>query len=198
MPYAEDYSGVYRIVDTSTGTCYVGQSRSLKKRMAEHFRLLGHGIHPNPHLQAAYDRAGRASFSADIEAYCEDPADMDTIEEAFLTGEAWFNESSSLFNISSTSRKPMSGRSHTTSTKQRISSSKTGRRDHVTEAYRKKLSEGQIRRALSDPERLERIKFIVQNPHLSYAERGRRVGVDTSTARKIALRYANLKEHLDG
>lgn len=198
MPYCGDASGIYRIVDTSTGHCYVGQSRGLKKRIAEHFRLLRRGIHPNRHLQEAYLRSGAESFSAEIEVYCEDPADMDVIEEAFLTGEAHFDSSPNLFNISSTARAPMDGRRHTTETRQQISESKRGRREHITPEYRARLSAAHRARLLADSEYRERIKFIVRNPHLSYAERGRRVGVDTSTARKLALKYANEQELIDG
>lgn len=197
MPYAEDTAGIYRIVDTSTGHCYVGQSRRLRKRIAEHFRLLRKGLHPNAHLQQAFS-SNPSTFTHEIEVRCDDPNDMDAIEEAFLTGEAKFDESPSLFNVSSTARTPMQGRSHTDETREQISKSKRGRRDHVTSAYRAKLSAAQRTRALSDPEYLARVKFIVQNPHLSYAERGRRVGIDTSTARKLALKYAHQKEIFDG
>lgn len=198
MPYSEDAAGIYRIVDTSTGHCYIGQSRRLKKRIAEHFRLLRHGIHPNRHLQDAYMRSGAEAFAAEIEVYCEDPVDMDVVEDAFLTGEARFDNSPNLFNISSTARTPMEGRRHTDETRQQISEAKRGRREHVTPEYRAKLSSAHRARLLANPEYRERIKFIVQNPHLSYAERGRRVGLDTSTTRKLALRYANEKEALDG
>lgn len=198
MPYANDKAGVYRIVDTATGYCYVGQSKRLKKRIAEHFRLLGLGIHPNPHIQNAFNTSGAKAFRAEVEVYCEDPADMDALEEAFLNGEARFDESPNLFNISSTARTPMQGRRHTEASKAKISAAKQGRRDHVTEQYAKKLSAAHTARVLADPAYAAKVKFIVQNPHLSYAERGRRVGLDTSSARKLALRYASKQELLNG
>lgn len=198
MPYAEDYAGVYRVVDVSTGCCYVGQSRRLKKRISEHFRLLGNGAHPNRHLQNAYDKAGKDAFVAEIEVLCDDPTELDVIEEAFLCGEAKFDESPKLFNISSTARTPMHGRRHTEQSRAQISASKLGKRDHVTPEYKAKLSAAHRKAALRDPEYRERVIFIVSNPNLSYAERGRRVGVDTSTARKIALKYKDEKDLLDG
>lgn len=198
MPYAEDYAGIYRIVDNSTGTCYVGQSKRLKKRIAEHFRLLKLGMHPNPHLQDAFNASGPESFQGEIEAYCGDPNEMDVLEEAFLQGRAWFNASPKLFNISSTAREPMKSRNHTEATRARISAVKSGRREHVTAEYREKLAAAHLRRHLSDPEFVRRAKFIVQNPHLTYAERGRQVGLDTSSTRRIALKYANIEELLNG
>lgn len=198
MPYAKDFAGVYRVVDTSTGHCYVGQSKRVKKRVAEHFRLLKKNTHPNQNLQNAYNMAGPESFTHEIEVLCSDPVDLDTIEEAFLTGDARFDDSPSLFNISSTARAPMDGRRHTDETRAQISRSKKGRTTHVTPEYRAKLSAAHRSRLFANPEYLARVKFIVQNPHLSYAERGRQVGLDTSSARKIALKYANEKELLDG
>lgn len=197
MPYAEDFAGIYRVVDTSTGRCYIGQSRRLKKRIAEHFRLLGKGLHPNRPLQSAYAlRPG--CFEAHVEVYVHDPSDMDVLEEAFLSGEARFDDSPLLFNISSTARTPMSGRNHTQETRQKISAAKRGRTEHVTPEYREKLRVAHLSAALSDPEYRAKVKFIVENPQLSYAERGRRAGVDTSRARKIALKYRNRKDLLDG
>lgn len=198
MPYANDYPGVYRIVDTVSQTCYVGQSRSVRKRIGEHFRLLRKGEHPNPHLQFAFDCVGESRVTSHIEITCEDPADLADLEEAFLQGEARFDDSPKLFNISSTAHRPMHGRKHTDLTKAQISATKTGRKNHVTEEYRGKLSKAQRARALSDPEHLAKVMFIVENPHLSYAERGRRVGLDTSRARRLALKYGYLKGQSHG
>jgi hypothetical protein len=197
MPYVDDFCGVYRVVDTSTSQCYVGQSRRVKKRISEHFRLLRLGRHPNEALQAAYDRAPKGAIIADVEVVFEDPRDMDAVEEAFLSGDAWFDSSPGLFNISSTARTPMQGRRHTETTKEQIRRAKLGRTEHVTEQYREKLSAVRRQSALADPEFRERVKFLVQNPHLSYAERGRRAGMDTSSARKLALKYANHKDLFD-
>jgi group I intron endonuclease len=198
MPYAQDFCGVYRIVDAFTGHCYVGQSRRVRKRIGEHFRLLRHGIHPNEHMQTAFNVAPEGAFQAEIEAYFEDPADMDLVEEAFLQGEAKFDDSPHLFNISSTARAPMENRNHTDKTKAQISRAKRGRTDHVTAEYREKLAAVSRRRRLQDLEFVAKVKFLVQNTHLSYAERGRRVGLDTSSARKLALKYANDQEFLNG
>lgn len=198
MPYAEDFAGIYVIRNDQTGNGYVGQSARMRKRIADHFNLLRRGVHPNPHLQHAFTRYGEPSFSYDFEVVCEDATELDMLEEAYLSGEAVFDDTPVYYNISNTAHVPMRGRAHTDTTKAKISATKRGRTEHVTSAYREALSKGQLRRALADPVRAARIKFIVMNPDLSYAERGRQVGVDTSTARKIALRYTPIKEILYG
>lgn len=198
MPYSEDHAGIYVLRNDRTGNGYVGQSVRMRKRVADHFNLLRRGCHPNDHLQKAFNKYGEHSFSYDFEVVCEDCSELDKLEEAYLTGEAVFDGTPTYYNISSTARSPMRGRKHTTQTKEKISSSKRGRVEHVTPEYRAKLSQAQLRRVLSDDSRRDRILFIVNNPQMSYAERGRQVGVDTSTARKIALKYTPLKEILNG
>lgn len=196
MPYAQDLAGVYRLHNLSDGACYVGSSKRVKKRIADHFNLLSHGRHPNRVLQAAYNKFGRGSFGWAIEVICEDPNDLDTIEEMFLQGAAVFDGTEKLYNISSTAKTPMTGRRHTEASRQRMSRTKKGVVAHVTEEYRQKLREAQTRRFLEDPAFLERLAYILDNEHLTYAERGRYLCLDTSSVRKLALKYQHLKGSL--
>lgn len=198
MPYAEDFIGIYVIRNDVTGNGYVGQSCKMRKRIADHFNLLRRGVHPNPHLQNAFVRYGESSFSYDFEVVCEDTAELDMLEEVYLTGGAVFNDTPVYYNISNTAHVPMRGRSHTQGTKAKISATKRGCVEHVTDDYRAKLAAGQLRRVLSNPDYVRKVRLIVNNPQLSYAERGRQAGVDTSTARKIALKYTPIKETFDG
>jgi group I intron endonuclease len=195
MPYADEIMGIYRIVNTVSKKAYVGQSVRVKKRVAEHFRLLRLGKHQNVHLQRSFDKHGADAFVWELEVECEDAADLDTLENTFLCGEAWFNEPLS-YNIANEAKVPMRGKRHTEETRQRISRSKAGRREHVTEDYRQRLSSAQRKRWHEDPAFVAKVRFIVDNPHMSYAERGRVVGTDTSSARKLALQYTPLKEIL--
>jgi group I intron endonuclease len=195
MPYAEDYTGIYRIVNTVSNKAYVGQSLRVKKRVQEHFRLLRLGKHTNTHLQRSYNKHGEDAFVWELEVLCEDASDLDLIENAFLQGDAYFNEPLA-YNIADYAKVPMRGRFHTDETKQQISLAKRGRRDHVTDRYRNSLSKGQSKRYHDDPAFVAKVRFIVDNPHMSYAERGRVVGADTSSVRKLALKYTPLKEAL--
>lgn len=196
MPYSVDHAGIYKIVNTATGACYVGQSQRLKKRIKEHFRLLRRGIHSNPRLQNSFNKHGADKFQAFIEVYCDDTDDMDVIENAFLSGEAKFDEPV-IYNIADFAKAPMRNKSHSKEVRERISA---GRRatsfDFRSSEYRETLSRAQRERALQNPEFVAKVKFLVDNDHMSYAERGRRVGTDTSSARKIALKYQYLKGKL--
>lgn len=193
MPYAQDYIGIYKIRNKVTNKCYVGQSQHVKKRINEHFRLLEKGCHVNPILQNSYNKYGKSSFSWSLEVDCVDAKDLDEIENAFLQGNAYFDEPT-YFNIANTAKVPMRGKKHTQHSKDMISLAKLGRREHVTAEYIEKQKMARRNKALSDSNYLAIVKFIVNNPDMSYAERGRVIGRDTSTTRKISLKYSYLKE----
>jgi group I intron endonuclease len=198
MPYGQDFCGIYVIRNNATGNGYVGQSARMRKRLADHFNLLRSGRHPNKHLQAAFKKYGDSAFSYDFEVICEDATELDLLEEAYLTGDAVFDDTPVYYNISVTAHVPMRGRAHSADTRKKISATKKGVVAHVTDKYREALSSGQIRRRLADPDKLAKVRFIVDNPHMTYAARGRAVGLDTSSVRKIALRYTPMKEILHG
>lgn len=196
MPYKIDVCGLYKLVNKVTGQCYVGQSQRVKKRIKEHFRLLRLNKHSNPHLQNAYNKYGADSFVGEIEAEVQDLEELDQLETAFLRGDAWFEEPT-MYNIADFAKAPMRGRTHSEEVKERI---RLGRRaatfDYKSDEYRKTLSQAQLARFHSDPKFIAKLKFILDNPDLSYAERARKVGSDTSSVRRLALKYAHLKGKL--
>lgn len=192
MPYANDYIGIYKIRNKITGQCYVGQSQHVKKRIHEHFRLLNKGCHINPILQNSYNKYGKNAFDWSLEIECDLVDDLDDFENEFLQGRAHFDEPC-VFNISDVAKVPMRGKKHTQETKEKISKSKINQKNHITQEYIDKIKTTHRNKALSDKKYLALVKFIVNNPNMSYAERGRIVGRDTSTTRKIALKYSYLK-----
>lgn len=193
MPYKIDVCGVYKIVNKVTGQCYVGQSQRVKKRLKEHFRLLRGNKHTNPHLQNSYNKYGAKAFYGAIEVECPDHGELDQLENAFLQGEAWFDEPT-VYNIADFAKAPMRGKRHSEEVRERI---RLGRRastfDYRSPEYRATLSRAHMARFQSDPKFVAKLKFIVDNPQLTYAERARRLGSDTSSVRRLALKYQHLK-----
>lgn len=193
MPYKADVCGLYKIVNTATGQCYVGQSQRVRKRLKEHFRLLRWNKHTNPHLQNAYNKYGAECFRGEIEVECTDLEELDRLEEAFLQGDAWFDEPT-VYNIADFAKAPMRGRTHSDDVRERI---RLGRNatsfDYRSPAYRKTLSEAQMARIFADPKFVAKIRFIVNNPDMSYAARARSLGADTSSVRRLALKYRHLQ-----
>ena len=193
MPYKVDICGIYKIVNKATGQCYVGQSQRTKKRIKEHFRLLRHNKHPNPHLQNAYNKYGAENFYGEIEVECKDLKELDMLEETFLKKEAWF-DTPTVYNIADFAKAPMRGKSHSEEVKERI---RFGRRASTfnfrSPEYRATLSKAQMARFHGDPKFIAKLRFIIENPDMSYAERARKLSSDTSSVRRLALKYQHLK-----
>jgi group I intron endonuclease len=194
MPYASDICGIYRIVNTVTNECYVGQSQRIKKRIREHFRLLRLKKHPNPRLQNSYNKYGPDSFFAEAEVIVDSPDELDMLEDGYIKGEIKF-DTPVVFNIANFAKAPMRGRFHSEETRCKIRKSLSSlNRDFSSPEWRAKLSEAQTRRYMEDGEFRRKLKFILENDHLSYAERGRRIGKDTCSVRKLYLKYKDNKE----
>jgi group I intron endonuclease len=190
MPYSFDACGVYAIINTTSRRCYIGQSRRTKKRLSDHFNLLRSGRHPNPYLQNAYKKYGPESFHSEIVALCTDPEDLDAIEGAFLSGECSYG-GMDMYNIAKKPTAAMAGRTHSAETKKKISSSKAGQVNHVTEDYRNRLSEAQNARNARRPEFVARVAEIIrliEGGH-SYTAVGRMLGRDAGSIRKLYLRH---------
>lgn len=193
MPYAQDFIGIYKIVNKATGKCYVGQSQRVKKRLKEHFRLLNLKKHPNSYLQRSYDKYGKDQFEGYIEVVCENADDLDTIEEAFLHKKAWFEEEV-VYNIANFSKAPMRGKIHTEETRKKIKETKQKSNfDYSNPAWRDSLKKGQYDRFFSDEVFVANLRFILDNPNMSYAQRGRHLNKDTSSIRKLFLKYKHLQ-----
>lgn len=196
LPYSETICGIYKIVNLAKNDCYVGQSQNVKKRVADHFRLLRNGGHVNQKLQHSFNKYGEDNFEWSVEVVCEDVSDLDSIEDAFLRGDATFVEPS-FYNIADTAKVPMRGRKHSETVRAKISK---GRRatsfNYQSDEHRKKLSDITTKRLLSDPAFLAKVRYIVHNDGISYAERGRAVSLDTSSTRKLYLRYKHMKGEL--
>lgn len=193
MPYKVDVCGLYKLVNRVTGQCYVGQSQKCKKRIKEHFRLLRWNKHTNPHLQNAYNKYGADNFYGAIEVEVLNLEELDQLENAFLKGEAWFEEPT-VYNIADFAKAPMRGKTHSEEVRKRI---RLGRRastfDYGSLEYRETLSKAQVARFHSDPKFIAKLKFILENDRMSYAERARHMGSDTSSTRRLALKYQHLK-----
>jgi len=193
MPYAKDYIGIYKIVNAINGSCYIGQSQRVKKRIKEHFRLLNLNTHTNKKLQNAFNKYGESAFSWELEVECENTSELDQLEECFLQGEATFAEPM-IYNIANYAKVPMRNKCHTEETKKKLSIIRLlSDYKYKTKEYRDNLKASHFKRLMQDKEYVAKIKFIIDNSDMSYAERGRILGTDASSVRKINVRYFHLK-----
>jgi group I intron endonuclease len=194
MPYKIDICGIYKIVNTATGQCYVGQSQRVKKRLKEHFRLLRGNKHNESAFAARIQQVWRSFFfMGSWRLNATTRKKWTRLENAFISGAAWFEEKT-MYNIADFAKAPMRGKEHSEEVRQRI---RLGRRassfNYQSLEYRDTLSKAQMARYFADPKFVAKVKFILDNPDLSYAERARRLQADISPVRKLALKYQHLK-----
>lgn len=196
MPYKYEHPGIYKIVNSVTGECYVGQSVRVLKRISDHKCNLRKGTHSNPRLQNAWNKYGASAFNFEIVAECENYDDLDTLENAFISGDAYFDEPV-VYNIADFAKTPMRGRKHSPESIEKI---RLGRNatsfDYTSPEYRETLKRAQMARFFSDPNFVDRVRFIVDNDHMSYADRARALGRDISSTRRLAIKYGHLKGKL--
>lgn len=64
--------GVYAIRNAVNGSLYIGSAANVTKRWGAHRNYLIHGSHHSEHLQRAYDKYGRDSFSFEMIEYLDD------------------------------------------------------------------------------------------------------------------------------
>ncbi|MFK4444624.1 group I intron endonuclease [Caballeronia udeis] len=110
-------SGVYKIINSVTGECYIGSTRSMRGRMAEHKYKLRCGKH-NAMLQRAWDYFGEEVFEFVLIESC--PLDSLKEREQF-----WMDTLRPAYNISPNS-KDQTGTKHSIETRKLVSESLRG------------------------------------------------------------------------
>ena len=138
-------AGIYRIINSSNGKCYVGSSIDINRRRLEHFSALSHNRHVNNHLQNAYNKYGKDSFIFEV---IENLEITDNIKEDLLEREQfWIDNLKPEYNILPVAGSNL-GYHHTEETKQKISNSTKGVKK--SESHAKHIREGQKGRVLSE------------------------------------------------
>lgn len=63
-------SGIYEVRNNITDSTYIGSAINLDRRRSVHFSLLRKNLHPNIHLQRAWNKYGNDSFEFNILLFC--------------------------------------------------------------------------------------------------------------------------------
>jgi group I intron endonuclease len=112
LGYTEVLSGVYRILNLTTGQCYVGSAQDIYHRWRIHYGRLARGEH-NPKLQAAWDDPTSVWVFGILELVPK--ADLLNAENRWL---GFYDACSRGYNVASDARAPMRGRKHTPETRE--------------------------------------------------------------------------------
>lgn len=131
----KNVSGIYLIKNVINNKVYIGQSINIERRINDHKKLLKGNRHDNKHLQSAWNKNGKESFSFEILEEC--PIDELNSKEKYyielfnsLNPKIGYN----LLEVPETSY----GASPSWAGRQKISNSNKGRKH--TEETKKKIS----------------------------------------------------------
>ncbi|MBD8663117.1 GIY-YIG nuclease family protein [Rhizobium sp. CFBP 8752] len=86
--------GVYELRHIGTGTAYVGSTKDLASRKADHYTKLAKGKHSNHRIQRDYDLCpcGNTEFAFTVLSFIEDRGDRFTAEQEMIdTGTFTYN-----------------------------------------------------------------------------------------------------------
>jgi group I intron endonuclease len=137
--------GIYLISCLVNQKTYIGQTKSIKKRIAQHQNNLKKGNHPNQHLQNAYNKYGVDFFVFRPIEYLEDS----TLEQLTEREQYWIDFFDSMNKEKGFNQKEagLTGK-HTEEAKQKMREVASGRL--MSEEAKQKISEARKGKTLSE------------------------------------------------
>lgn len=78
-------TGIYQILHKESGKRYIGSSKNIKNRLAEHKSGLRHSRHPNDYLQKAFNKYGEDAFEFKQIVECLQQ-DLELYEQLIIDG----------------------------------------------------------------------------------------------------------------
>ena len=145
---------IYTILNKNNGKIYVGQTSQGRYRFSQHKSNLRANTHPNPHLQASWNKYGEDSFEFNVLEHCNDDKlgdnerwwinyfNSDNREKGYNLKEGGDRG----FKFSEESLKRMSeshkGKIHSEKTKQKMSESHKGRK--LSKSHRENISKAKM------------------------------------------------------
>jgi group I intron endonuclease len=129
-------AGIYAIQNAIDRKIYIGQTINLERRRYLHFWQLRRGIHPNPHLQAAWNRDGRESFEFRI-LECIQEGMLDIREQEWISYHS-SDQREKGYNLDSGGKV---NHHHSAATIEKISAAQRGKkRKPLSEEHRRKIA----------------------------------------------------------
>lgn len=137
-------SGIYCIQNKYNDKNYIGQAFNLEQRFSRHIRELNKNVHPNKHLQHAWNIYGKENFIIKIIEECK----IEILDERemfwILKMESHIDKKG--YNMSFGGCSPFKGRKHTAETKQKMSKAQSKENHplygkHPSEETRRKMRE---------------------------------------------------------
>lgn len=147
-----DKAGIYAIINMIDGKLYIGSTHRLARRWRDHKYHLRRGTHHSILLQRAWDKHGEAAFRFDVLLTCS------VGEETLRAYEQYaLDEFAPAYNIAFIASAPMTGRTHTIATREKMSEAHTGKPKSAT--HRANIGKGQLgnKRGPHTPETIKKM-----------------------------------------
>ena len=139
-------SGIYKIENLRNGKAYIGSSIDIQSRWRAHKSLLRRNIHPNQHLQRAFNLEGEDSFCFEI-LEIVNSSSLLLEKERFYTEKYNALDSSKGYNTLTPER--VKGTFHHSEiTKKKISNSSKGIPRPLSESHRRAITEANRKKRL--------------------------------------------------
>lgn len=178
-------SGIYAIVNLTSGKRYVGQSVRISKRITNHFNALRKGKHGCRHLQSSFIKYGESAFEIRTLELCD-------IELLTTREQHWMNcyRDEGLYNTAPAAGSTL-GVKYSDAAKAKISASLKGRPPTFgykhTDESKLKMSSARKSRITSDETRLK----------MSASQKGRTASIETRAKMSAALKGRDLSVRYD-
>ena len=137
---------IYEIKNIVDSRTYIGSSKNIKRRWAEHKRDLLNNTHHNTHLQRFVNKYGINTLVFSVVEECE--GDMILIREQY-----YLNNRELLFNISKEASAPMTNRNHSANSKRKISEANKGEKNSMYGKKRPKWIVDKLRESATGREK---------------------------------------------
>lgn len=118
--------GIYRILNTQNGKCYLGSGVSIERRFRDHKRDLRNKSHCNKKLQRAWDKYGEQSFSFEVFQIVDDVSTLLSVETDLIVS-LRLTEHEYGYNLCKTGRSAF-GLTRSVETRQKMSASQKGKK----------------------------------------------------------------------
>ena len=79
-----DSGGVYKILNLTSGKCYIGSTATFQSRWLGHRRKLRRGKHHSPYLQSSWNKYGEANFVFVVIEIIEEPTRLIKREQYWI------------------------------------------------------------------------------------------------------------------
>lgn len=176
--------GIYSIECTETGWAYVGSSKRIAHRLADHTRALRRGRHGSVLLQRAWDKYGEDKFTVCILDVCSEP-------ELLTREQFWIDNHPSRYNVSREAGRVTGWRA--TEEQRRAARDRAtemwsdpDKREEIVDAMRKSWASPALRERMSDAQR-------ARDPQ-TYKSSGRKIRQTLSSPEKRAERSQNRRD----